>query len=109
VGYTIVVGLLAAVYVAVAVWLPSTLAGDSALFGAGATLAVAALFNPVRRVVLRWVDRKFYRSRYDMERLVDEFGNRLRNQTDIDALATDWVSVVTETLQPSAVGVWIKD
>lgn len=108
VGYVLVVGLLAVVYVGLAVWLPTSLAGDSALFVAGATLAVAFLFNPVRRVVLHWVDRRFYRSRYDMERLVDEFGNRLRNQTDIDALTTDWVGVVTETLQPSAVGVWIK-
>ncbi len=108
VGYTLVVGLLAAVYVTLAVWLPSTIAGDSPIFVAGATLTVAALFNPVRRAVLRWVDRRFYRSRYDMERLVEDFANRLQNQTDVGGLTDDWVGIVNETLQPSAVGVWIK-
>lgn len=110
VGYTLVIGLLVLVYVGVAVWLPSRfVAGDSPLFVAGATLAVAALFNPVRRSVLRWVDRRFYRSRYDMEGLVEDFGSRLQNRTDIDGLTEDWVGVVTQTLQPSSVGVWIRD
>lgn len=109
VGYALVIGLLALVYLGVAIWLPSRfLSGDSPLFVAGATLTVAALFNPVRRSVLRWVDRRFYRSRYDMELLVEKFGIRLQNQTDVDGLTSDWVGVVTESLQPSAVGVWIK-
>jgi hypothetical protein len=97
------------VNVGVAIWLPSRfLDGDSPLFVAGATLIVAALFNPVRRAVLRLVDRRFYRSRYDMERLVEDFSNRLQNRTDIGVLTDDWVGIVTETLQPSAIGVWIK-
>jgi hypothetical protein len=108
VGYVLVVGLLAAVYITLAVWLPSTLAGDSAIFVAGATLAVAALFNPVRRAVLRGVDRRFYRSRYNMERLVEEFGGRLQNQTDVGGLRADWIGVVSETLQPSSIGVWVR-
>jgi hypothetical protein len=109
VGYAVVVGVLAVVYVGVAIWLPSSfLDGDSPLFVAGATLIVAALFNPVRRAVLRLVDRRFYRSRYDMERLVEDFSNRLQNRTDIGVLTDDWVGIVTETLQPSAIGVWIK-
>ncbi len=108
VGYALVIGVLAVVYIGVAIWLPSRFAGDSPLFVAGATLTVAALFNPVRRAVLRWVDRRFYRSRYDMERLVEDFANRLQNQTDVGGLTDDWVGIVNETLQPSAVGVWIK-
>lgn len=108
VGYALVVGVLVLVYATLAVWLPSRLAGDSPVFVAGATLTVAALFNPVRRAVLRWVDRRFYRSRYNMERLVEDFANSLQNRTDVGGLTDDWVGIVTETLQPSAVGVWIK-
>ncbi|HEY5890565.1 MAG TPA: hypothetical protein VIW94_07685 [Acidimicrobiia bacterium] len=88
--------------------MPSTIAGDSPIFVAGATLTVAALFNPLRRAILRWVGRRFYRSRYDMERLVEDFANRLQNQTDVGGLTDYWVRIVNSTLQPSAVGVWIK-
>ncbi len=109
VGYVLVVGLLGVVYAVVAVWLPSRLTGDSPVFVAGATLAVAALFNPLRRRVLRWVDRRFYRSRYDAERVVEEFSGRLRRETDVDRLTEDWVEVVTDTMQPSAIGVWVRE
>lgn len=109
VGYVIVVGLLGLVYVAGAIWLPSQLAGDSPLFVAGSTLAVAGMFNPVRRRALSIVDRRFYRSRYDAEKTVEEFSARLQDQVDVDRLATDLVSVVHETMQPSAVRLWVKD
>jgi hypothetical protein len=111
VGYVLVVVVLGLVYAIGAVWLPTRLMGEQTppLFVAGSTLVVAALFNPVRRRVLHWVDRRFYRSRYDGERVVSEFSGRLRDQTDVDQLADDWVSVVAETVQPSSVGVWVRD
>jgi hypothetical protein len=108
VGYSLVVGLLAGVYAVGAIWLPSRLAGESPLFVAGSTLAVAALFNPVRRGVLRWVDRRFYRSPYDTDRLAEDFGVRLRDQTDVVRLTDDWMAVVTGALSPSSIGVWVR-
>jgi hypothetical protein len=108
VGYVLVVGVLGLVYAVGAVWLPSRLTGGSPLFVAGSTLAVAALFNPLRRRVLHWVDRRFYRSRYDAERVADEFASRLQDRTDVDRLSEDWVAVVAQTMQPSSLGVWVR-
>ncbi|MPZ54562.1 MAG: hypothetical protein GEU79_17860 [Acidimicrobiia bacterium] len=110
VGYTIVVAILALVYVVGAVWLPSQLIGEQPpLFVAGATLMAAALFNPIRTRVLAWVDRRFYRSRYDAERVVASFSVRLRDTVDTRRLTDDWVSVVTNTMQPASVGVWLRE
>jgi hypothetical protein len=112
VGYVLVVGVLGAVLVLGTVWLPSlVLAGDEvpSWFVAGSTLAVAALFNPVRRRVLSWVDRRFYRSRYDAERVAEGFAARLRDEVDVHRLTNDWASVVTETMQPASVSVWVRD
>ncbi len=109
VGYAVVVALLALVYAAGAVWLPSRLTGESPLFVAGSTLAAAALFNPLRRRVLHAVDRRFYRARYNAEKVIEEFAVHLRSQTDVHSLTRDWVAVVTETMQPSSVGVWLNN
>jgi hypothetical protein len=109
-GYAIVVIALGLVYAAGAVWLPTRIeGGQSPLLVAMSTLAVAALFNPVRRRVLRWVDRRFYRSRYDADRIAEEFAERLRDEIEVSQLTRDWVSVLVETMQPAAVGVWIKE
>ncbi|MGH8915549.1 MAG: hypothetical protein ACRDZM_13655, partial [Acidimicrobiia bacterium] len=110
VTYAIVAGVLAAVYGLGAVWLPTQVVGQQTpLFVAGSTLAAAALFNPLRRTVMRWVDRRFHRSRYDPEQIADEFATKLRDQVDTEQLAADWAGVVTGTLQPSAVGVWVRE
>lgn len=108
VGYALVVGVLGVVYAAGAIWLPSLVSGDSPVFVALATLVAATLFNPVRRRVLHAVDRRFYRARYDSEQVVDSFKDRLRDHTDLDRLAADWLAVVSETMQPAAVGVWVR-
>jgi len=76
---------------------------------AATTLAVAALFNPVRRRVHGWVDRRFNRSRYDAERVISEFARALRDQVDPDGLLEGWVEVVEETMHPVSAGVWVKD
>lgn len=110
VGYAVVLVLAGLVYVLGAVWLPSRLIGEQPpVFVAGATLLVAGLFNPVRKRVLEWVDRRFYRSRYDTDTVVDEFSNRLRDQVDVDRLTEDWVSVVATTLAPSSSTVWVRE
>ncbi len=109
VSYALLVLILGAVYVAGAVWLPTRIVGEqSPLFVAGSTLAVAALFTPVRRRVMTWVDRRFYRSRYQLERVMDDFSSHLQDQVDPDRMASDWVNLVTDTLRPTTAGVWVR-
>jgi hypothetical protein len=109
VSYALLVIILGSVYVIGAVWLPTRLAGGrSPLFVAGSTLAVAALFTPLRRRVMTWVDRRFNRSSYDPQHVNHAFAALLRDQVDADRLASDWADVVTGTLEPSLVGVWVR-
>jgi hypothetical protein len=110
VTYALLVVILGSVYVIGAVWLPTRLAGGrSPLFVAGSTLSVAALFTPLRRRVMTWVDRRFNRSSYDAQQVNHAFASHLRDQVDADRLASDWADVVTGTLEPSLVGVWVRD
>lgn len=109
VGYIVVLVVLGLVYVFGAVWLPTRLIGEQPpLFVAGATLVVAALFNPLRRRVQRILDRRFYRSRYDPERVVGELAVRLRDDIEIERVTDDLVAVVRRTIQPSVVGIWVR-
>ncbi|MGH9166526.1 MAG: histidine kinase N-terminal 7TM domain-containing protein [Acidimicrobiia bacterium] len=103
--------LLGAVYVAGVVGLPRLLplAEDNDLVVAGSTLAVAAVFSPLRRRTQAFVDRRFYRSRYDARRTLEAFSTRLREEVDLDDLRRDLVGVVQETLQPASVSVWLRE
>jgi hypothetical protein len=80
----------------------------SSLVVAGATLAVAAVFQPARRRVQRAVDQRFNRRRYDAARTIDAFSARLREQTDLDTLSTELLAVVDQTMQPTQVGLWLR-
>jgi hypothetical protein len=108
VSYTVVVVVLAAVYVGAVTWLTTLLPDQSELVVAATTLAVATLFNPVRRRVQGWVDRRFNRSRYDTQRVMDDFAGSLRDQVDAEAVMDGWVGVVNQTMQPTSAAVWVK-
>jgi hypothetical protein len=109
VSYALLVLILGAVYAFGAIWLPARVLGyDSPVFVAGSTLLIAAIFNPIRRRVMTWVDRRFNRSRYRLELIMDDFAGTLRDQVDVDRMTAEWVGLVTETLQPSTAGVWLR-
>lgn len=107
VSYALVVGILAAAVASLA-----TLVGaqfQQPWIVATATLGVAAVFNPLRKRVRRGVDRRFNRSRYDAERVMDEFSASIRNRVDSEEVTVALLHVVSTTMQPTAIGVWIRE
>jgi hypothetical protein len=75
---------------------------------AAATLAAAALFNPLRRRVQRAVDRRFNRARYDAEQTVAAFAARLKDATDLDSVRDGLTGVVHQALEPAHISVWVS-
>ena len=106
VSYALIIAVLAAVYIGLVTAIGSQF--ESSLAVAASTLAVAALFNPLRRRVQRWVDRHFNRSTYDTRQVMDHFAGSLRDEVDTDEVIEGWVDVVEATMQPSSVGVWVR-
>jgi hypothetical protein len=100
--------LLAGGYAAVALALGQLLGQESSLAVAGATLAVAAAFQPARRRVQAVVDRRFNRRRHDAARVIEAFGARLRDQVDLDTLTAEVLSVVDQTMQPTQASLWLR-
>jgi hypothetical protein len=99
--------VLAGVFAGLVLFATEVLPVKSPVAVAGATLAAAALFNPLRRRVQRAVDRRFNRARYDAEMVVAAFNARLRQTMDLDAAQEDLVDAVHQAFEPTHVSVWL--
>jgi hypothetical protein len=108
-AYAIVTGLLVGLYAGLVLLATEVLLFSSPVAVAAATLAAAALFNPVRRRVQHAVDRRFNQARYDAERMVTAFAARLQDAVDTDAVGTDLTGLVHTALEPTHVSVWLRE
>jgi hypothetical protein len=110
--YAAVTAVLGAVYAGLVLalgWLFGGVGGELPSWAvAGATLAVAALFQPARRRVQALVDRRFNRRRYDAARTVEAFSARLRDQIDLDTLSAELLAGVEQTVEPTTVSLWLR-
>jgi hypothetical protein len=110
--YSLVTGVLALVFFGSVTLLQaifSAISGEqSSLAVALSTLAIAALFNPLRKRVQSFIDRRFYRQKYNSEQALAEFAATARNETDLGQLSEDLISTIQETLQPGKTSLWLK-
>jgi hypothetical protein len=108
-AYAIVTGLLVGVYAGLVLLATQVLEVKSPVAVAASTLAVAALFSPLRRRVQRAVDRRFNRARYDADKTVAAFAARLKDAVDLDSVRDELASVVQKVLEPGHVSVWMSE
>ena len=111
--YGALTAVLTLVYVAGVVGLggvvrEATGRGSDEMVVAASTLAVAALFRPARKRIQSFIDRSFYRSRYDFARTLESFTSHLRDEVELDAMTGQLVGVVSSTMQPAHVSLWLR-
>jgi hypothetical protein len=113
---TLVYGLLTAtltlIYVGIVVLLQQLLrpiSGSSELAIVASTLAIAALFNPLRHRIQNTIDKRFYRRKYDAAKVLAAFSATVRDETDLDSLTAELLRVVDETMQPEFGGLWLRE
>jgi len=111
--YAILTALLAIIYFSLVFGLQYLLHGltkeSNDIVIVASTLAIAALFQPLRRRIQKLIDRRFYRQKYDAVRTLEAFSATLRNEVELDQLREHLISVVQETMQPAHVSLWIRD
>jgi amino acid transporter len=109
--YTLVTGLLALVYFGTVLIFENLLVGitgqGSQIVIVISTLTIATLFNPLRTRVQDFIDRRFYRKKYNAEQALTKFATIARDEVDIDRLTTSLLGVVEETIQPETTSLWI--
>jgi hypothetical protein len=108
ISYAIITAVLAAVFAGLVLLATVVLPFKSSVAVAAATLAAAALFNPLRRRVQHAVDRRFNRARYDADQAVAAFAARLKDAVDLDSVRDDLAGVVNRALEPAHISVWIS-
>jgi hypothetical protein len=107
--YSVVAVVVAVVYAIGAVWLPTLIVGgQSPVFVAASTLIAAAVFTPTRRRVMKWVDRRFNRSRYQAELVIDQFSASLQVRHHAEEIVDGLVELVATTFQPATTRVWVR-
>jgi hypothetical protein len=107
--YGLLVALLAGVYVVVVFLTSRLLPDDDSISVAISTLAVAALFNPLRRQIRQFIDRRLYRARYNAQEVAEDFTSRLQHDLNLELLHSDLLGIVEEVVKPEAAGLWVKD
>jgi hypothetical protein len=110
--YGSLTAMLVAIYFVAIVVLQRIFVGltgqESTLAVVVSTLVIAALFNPLRRRIQSFIDRRFYRRKYDARKTLESFSAKLRDETDLEALNDDLVGVVAETMQPAHASLWLR-
>jgi hypothetical protein len=106
---TLTLGMVYIGCIVVSRTLVAPLTGGSELVIVASTLAIAALFSPLRRRIQNVIDKRFYRRKYDAAKVLAAFGMTARDETDLDALTTEMLRVVDETVQPEFVGLWLRE
>jgi hypothetical protein len=110
--YTLLTGLLVGIYIVTIILLQNLVTWisgqNSPLVIVISTLLIAALFSPIRVRVQDFIDRRFYRRKYDAETILAEFATAARSETDIDRLSTTILQIADATIQPAQLSLWLK-